>query len=230
MTTKKGRKKPATPTKAKRTPKAKAKEEEAADTRKFLINSDGECFRGPTTVQLQVCTAARLDRLYRGDREGAPSHEEIVAAWDQSAREKLDRNEYKLYKRLEDLAQINNGRFRVYGWIDKDDRQVVVLVTEFCWWVEDPVFWDRLERIVKDTKAGVVVLHESPHCDQRGKPDPETGKLVWRAGFNHGRPERQVELSWKLGPDDKVHDVVGRMMALSAATAEVWQQAGVGVC
>lgn len=115
----------------------------------------------------------------------------------------------------------NSGRWRVYGRIAKNNTKQVVVVTEFQGLLGDESLWRKINKV--KTGARLWVMDESLNRDT-------TYRFIGGDSYgpNHGKMERQVELSWrieKLSPGGLL-DLVTK---LETATQELWKASGVGV-
>jgi hypothetical protein len=126
---------------------------------------------------------------------------------------------------------VDFGRFRSYAELRQDGSECIVVVTEFIGLVEDEPLWERIQRIRRDTEARLWVMDErnvrehSYRTDEQGEKIPGSD----RYGLDHGKLERQVELSWRV--EDKTSGEICQLLArLSEQTQEIWDEAGVGVC
>ena len=205
--------------------------------RVFIINNLGECYReypdsgGKSTYVMGDINVSEL-RVRLG-RE--PSEQDFTDEFHRLADERLDAHERALYRKVTELQQANNGRFRVYGWLTKAHegarpKRHMTLVTEFKHWTSDRPFWAKLRALAKQQKMTLRTIDRSQHLDQTGHHDPKTGKIVWKTGPDHGRMTRQVEMAMELPANVTLHGVIDRMMHLAYYTHELWCQAGVGVC
>ena len=87
----------------------------------------------------------------------------------------------------------------------------------------DEALWQKVNEVKRDTGAHLWVMDESLNRDT-------TYRFIGSDSYgpNHGKMERQVELSWrieKLSPGELL-DLVTK---LEATTQELWKASGVGV-
>lgn len=196
---------------------------------RVVMNSLGEFYRGDDCLCSSINLAELSERL--GKPVGyEPTEAEIEEEFDRRAREVLNAGELQLYRRVAALQRvISNSRFRVYGRRERR-RNSVILVSEFRDLVENRGTWALVKKVAKATEAKVWVMDESKCLDKSAKIDPVTQKRgPWRYGKNHGKMERQVELSWPIADDMRIHEVVGMMLVMAQETHELWKLCGMGV-
>jgi hypothetical protein len=184
-----------------------------------------------------VCVYARNDTR----DEAVRWFKAIEDEWDRRNRANLNANEYAFAQKVfgfQDVAE--GGRFRVYGEM-RDGGECIVLVTEFVGFTNDDETWQKILALKQTLKAHLWVMMTDKHLDKyypaRGEEGerktkervPGRGKGEnWFVGPNHGRMERQVELSWRIEgmtPDD----VVKLQKRIKRKTARLWREAGVCV-
>lgn len=208
----------------------------------FFVNSLGELMRHGQDLPLCGSINCRelAERLgfdwskvcqYRKPSECAEARRwfaAIDAEWETRYKAELSRKEYNFLKKVFAFQKaISDGsRFRVYGEIRKGKPRIIV-VTEFVGFVDDDAYWTRFDAIVKKLKAHVWIMSEDEHSDQcihdYGTPQEKTV-----TGVNHGRMERQVELSWRI-EKLTVPEVKALLVTIRNATRRLWKESGVGV-
>lgn len=120
------------------------------------------------------------------------------------------------------------GRFRAYGEL-RNRTENIVVVTEFKEFIDDELdFWEQLAELVRKIKAHYWVMDETTHNDH-STTDYGTPKQKEYYGPDHGRPTRQVELSWAV-QDLTIPQVKRLIERLKKQTQKLWRYAGVGVC
>jgi hypothetical protein len=206
----------------------------------FFVDSEGGAHRGHdylscSTLNLaDVARASGFDpaRICDYDNDTSRTAESrrwrkaLAEAWEEGYRAELTRREHRFlhtvhaYQRCADF-----GRFRVYGELRKG-RPRIVAVTEFCWWCDDGAFWQRLRAIARRFRAHVWVMDEREHLDHYWTLDEKSEEHF---GPDHGRPERQVELSWRI-ERLTVPELRALLRRLKRGTQGLWGQCGVGVC
>jgi len=140
-------------------------------------------------------------------------------------------SEFKpFFQKMEKCQElIHNERFRCYGEVSADGSHVMVLVTEFKHFITETEFWRKVEQVRIATNAHLWVIEESRNTDQNWRLQPD-GTTKYEEGFaaNHGRMERQVELSWRIEKlsYQQITELAGSM---AAATQELWEASGICV-
>lgn len=128
--------------------------------------------------------------------------------------------------RLQDV--VTDDRFRLYGELRRGGDECVVLVTEFRGFCGDDHFWLAFNDIAQSLQAHVWIMREEPHLDHSylnfGTPEQQD---VY--GPDHGRLERQVELSWRV-ETISVEALQELKVRIAAATEPFWKKYGVSVC
>ena len=93
----------------------------------------------------------------------------------------------------------HDGRFRTYGELRPDGSECIVLVTEFREFDSETEFWKQVEEVQAATKAHLWIMDEGYEIDHSWKSQYAKGNRVGeKLGPNHGRPYKQVELSWRI--------------------------------
>lgn len=213
-----------------------------ATTADFFVNSMGElCRNGSDISDLGSINIKDLAERLGFDwsvvcmyRKGKDKHAlarrwfaAIKAEWDSLYKGHLSRKEQHFRQKVEDIQTIcPEGRFRAYGEI-RNGKPRIVIVTEFIGFVDDDAYWTRFNRMVDDLKANVWIMSEDEHSDQvihnYGTPQQKT-----ITGKNHGRMERQVELSWRVEAKS-IPEVQELIRKISKRTYRLWKESGVGV-
>ncbi len=164
----------------------------------------------------------------------------VADEWDNLYKKHLKAFEYSFLKKVVSFQkEVNDSRFRVYGEICQDGEEIIVVVTEFAAFCDDEEFWTKLNELSKSSNAHVWVMREEPYLDRyypaRGEegeqvtdePCPGTGGY-WVRGKNHGRVERQVELSWRC-ESLSIEQLLKFVDQMTETTESIWKDAGVGV-
>ena len=157
----------------------------------------------------------------------------------------------RFVRRVWALQKLNDDRFRIYGRM-KGNTPSIILVIEFQWLLERLEVTRAIRELARNTKAKVWVMSEDEHLDSCGKStEAKSAKLVreeivaegrtlrndgkpdergyiWSTGPNHGKKERQVELSWEVY-GKTVSQIKQLRKRLTKYTDELWNQAGVSV-
>ncbi len=122
------------------------------------------------------------------------------------------------------------SRFRCYGEIRQSGEHCMVMVSEFRSWKDDDEFWKQLQTVIDLTEAHVWVMEDRKENQHYGSYTDEEGYHVRDSyGPNHDREYLQVELSWRI---EKMNyrQIEAFAERLTAATEQVWEESGVGVC
>lgn len=203
----------------------------------FFINSEGECSRNDVLISgsldmhevcqrygfnwSEVCHLMPEDNSDLAKRWRKANED----AWEDHYQTTFTKREYDFSKKVFEFMRLANfGRFRVYGEM-KDGKENIVVVTEFQAFVDQTDFWDRLKERAVQLHARIWIMREEPHMNQFKRRD----QMEWQYGPDHGRLERQVELSWQIQDKSPVafKRFLGRIRKL---TNELFTEQGVGVC
>jgi hypothetical protein len=224
----------------------------------FFITALGETLRGDeliisgvniAQVAREVLTGKELDRWTQGTRSASIKQRvdrAIAAEFRRIEREQLSPTELEFSRYIHKLQALNGGRFRLYGGILRG-RPWINLVTEFNAFIDEKSFWKTLMQIAKSLSAKTYVMHDGPHVDSSGYPagSPDLEKalqdgrklknggqvengIVWTTGPDHGRLERQVELSWPVYGKN-LREIKTMIRKISKATNDQWEHRGVSV-
>lgn len=223
--------------------------------RKFIINPLGECLRlkhgrmdeylmGSVNLT-EACQKHMTEETYqewrnRWDRmkdedeqefARLESLEEVCVAkeFEEQALQNLTSEEYAVYKYVIPLqTKFTNDRFRIYGGLYVDGRTWVVLATEFRTLVEHLDFWRDLQEVVRREDYSLDVMEESEEIEHWWT-NCDTPEEEEHFGPNHGKLVRQVEVSYSIPPMMADSDVRREIDRMTAATADLWNEAGVSV-
>jgi hypothetical protein len=206
-----------------------------ASTADLFVTALGKVVRRGACLpcgSLDLGTLAR-EKGFDGDRDGKEDaearrrHKAKQEAWERLLREQLTKREYfKLVSGFQE--NVDFGRFRVYGEL-RNGRPRVVVVTEFQQFCDNDDFWTRLNVAAKRLKARVWVMSEKQHVDHSWRITQSGKKYAERFGPDHGRKERQVELSWCIETLTTRH-LRAFVKKIADATSDIWKEGGVGVC
>lgn len=207
----------------------------------FFVSSMGELHRGREfMMEVNSLDAAELARrlgfdwnkvcLYvraNANAEARRWFAAIDAEWERLYRQHLTKKEHNFVKKVLSCQEcFSNDRFRVYGEIRKGTFRIVV-VTEFIGFIDEDDYWTRFNSMARKLKAHVWVMQERDHLNAWW--DVVDGKRTTEhIGENHGRTERQVELSWRI-ERLTVPEMKAFMVMLRNATQKLWNESGVGV-
>lgn len=218
----------------------------------FFVNSEGETSgeRGDNIGTIFLDELAARNGLHwhtvfhygRNDpRPAARAWHALVAAEEQRLfAEHLNPQEQAFVRKAAAFAsRADFGRWRVYGEIRPGGEECTVLVTEFQAFCDNDEMWAAVLACKEKTGAHLWVMRENPYQDKHypgragdretTEPAPNRGdNAKWFVGPDHGRTERQVELSWRIDgmtPDE----VTALIERLNAETEVIWPKAGVGV-
>ncbi len=123
-----------------------------------------------------------------------------------------------------------DGRFRTYGELRRNGSECIVLVTEFKEFDSETEFWKQVEIVQQRTNAHLWIMQEDYEIEHSWQSNDANGNRIGeKFGPNHGRPFKQIELSWRI--EAMTPALVVKLSELMAeATAPLWEAAGVGVC
>ena len=207
----------------------------------FFVSSMGELNRGREfMMEVNSFDAAQLARqlgfdwnkvcLYARANTNAEARRwlaAIDAEWERLYRQYLTRKERNFIKKVHSYQEcFSNDRFRVYGEIRKGKSRIVV-VTEFIGFIDDDDYWTRFNAMATKLKANVWIMQERDYLNS-GWDVVDGKKTTEHVGENHGRKERQVELSWRI-ERLTIPELKGMMVRFRNATQKLWNESGVGV-
>lgn len=215
-----------------------------ANVADFFVGSEGELAR--KGVYLSEVSSMNISDLanrlgfswekvcqYRTGKENAEARRWAKAQedeWERLYREHLTKKEYNFVRKVFEFQKnVDFGRFRVYAEIRKGHPRII-LCTEFIQFCDEDDFWTEFNTLAKALKANVWVMREAEHLDHSYRVNPDNNqKYDEHFGVNHGRMERQVELSWRVEkmPIAEFREV---LIGLRKQTQELWDLSGVGVC
>jgi len=168
------------------------------------------------------------------------------------AKSRMTVAEYDVYDKVFKFQELNGSRFRVYGGIT-GIKSWIVLVTEMRNFLSEKKFWNELKDIAAMSGAKIELMTEDTCLDKMGvQPGgkteddvrkklvadgrtlvndgkPDKGGWIWSTGPDHGRPQKQVELSWDILHMTDLQQVKTLIKQLSACTDKLWPVAGIGV-
>lgn len=217
----------------------------------LLVNPLGEVYRhkdclissvNVTEVAVKTLNPRQLQvwRRYQTTKPGWQKLDKLVQAgiereFDELARQRLTRRERSFYLRVSSLQKLNNDRFRIYGRLGADRRNIW-LVTEFIGLVGNRDLWKRIRKLVTTTRAVESrCMFQEPRMDLYWPPKLVPGETYvtcdgqhWAAGSTHGKLERQVEIRWDIARLSKLQ-VKSLLTWLKVETEELWKEAGVSV-
>jgi len=177
---------------------------------------DQGCQTDPTTALAFVSSCPEWfinDEVFEGRVEEAPE------------------NLQPFFQKMEEIQRaVLNGRFRTYGELRPDGSECIVLVTEFKEYDENPNFLEQVANIQQATNAHLWIMEENYEIEHSWRGTDEKGnRIEERFGPNHGKPYKQIELSWRV--EDKTPEQI-RLFAdqLAKNTESLWKSTGVGVC
>lgn len=209
----------------------------------FFVSSMGELNRGREfMMEVNSLDAAELARrlgfdwnkvcLYVRANSNAEARRwfaAIDAEWERLYRQNLTKKEHNLVKKVlsyqECVSEVYD-RFRVYGEL-RNGKHRIVVVTEFIGFIDDDDYWTRFNAMVKKLKASIWIMQERDYLNHWW--DLVDGKQTTEHfGENHGRMERQVELSWRI-ERLTIPEMKALMVRIRNATQKLWNESGVGV-
>lgn len=205
-----------------------------ATTAKIFVNALGEVWKNNQIVDLSIdlrelAEANNLDwnvvchYKHKDPSKQARQWRKLIEAKQEANLSDLEPHEKDFVKKVYGLqTRYETGRFRVYAEIRQNNEQAIVLVTEFQAFLENAEFWQNLDETAKNLKAHVWFMREEPHNDKFMK----FGDTEWQYGENHGKMERQVELSWRI-EDLNTRQITALRNKIKAATEQLQEQ---GVC
>lgn len=223
----------------------------------LFVASEGEVMREDDSVNLGSINLSDLAKEKGFDwqkvcRYNDPGEGEEAARWFKSIDEKWDElyaeylseEERRFVRKVHQFQSlVDFGRFRVYGEIKPGGEECIVVVTEFIGFCDDDAVWLNINAVKDKTQAHLWVMREEPHLHKYypangDEGERETDELLnmtdrpadakWFAGKNHGRMERQVELSWRI----EMMTTMGFkrfLRRIKRETDAIWPEAGVGI-
>lgn len=206
----------------------------------LFVNSEGEVFRRDQTVisSVNVTDVGRRhglteDQIIKG---GKKLDAAIAAEFERLRQKELSKRERKFVDHVDAVRDCTDfGRFRAYGQLNRRS-ELIVVCTEFIGIVEDKQLWANIEAMIEQTQAHYWVMSEEPNSEHSWRVYPDGHKKAGQKipgsdkyGKNHGKMERQVELSWQV-QDLSIPEVKRLLRKLRRQTDKVWPEAGVGVC
>jgi hypothetical protein len=207
----------------------------------LFINSGGEIFRGDELVISSVNMRYIADKYgvdalgARGTAAGEAVQDAVQAEFAALEIELLSPREVCFARKVKRITKLTDfGRFRAYGQLDYAGgvfSECIVVCTEFCTLVEDAAYWELVEQVVRDTQAHYWVMDERAHLDRSCRVDDAGGIIPGseRIGPDHGKLERQIELSWRV-ENLSMAEIVTLLQSKADETQPIWESAGVGVC
>jgi hypothetical protein len=137
-------------------------------------------------------------------------------------------DEYALVKKVWDLQEHNDSRFRIWGQTDTAGVSYIWLVTEFATLVTNKKMWRELIDLSRFLSGSVRNINKAPHCDHTyyHYGTPEQTEVF---GPDHGKMERQVEMYWNV-LTWKEREIIAQREEFAVRTQSLWDSYGVGVC
>lgn len=225
-----------------------------ARTASFFINSLGEMMRVTESIEgldsldirqladdkgfdwdrvCQYNSNWQLNETLSADQKDEASrwHKTIEDEWQRLQAEHLTPHENAFVNKVCELSRIvdesHGGRVRIYGQI-ADSKEMIVAVTEFIGFCDDDEFWTQFNQTVDRLDAFVWVMREEPCNEESSTLDENMNVVEKKFGPNHGRMERQVEVSFRVDYLTIEH-FRGFLEKLCKETQELWNKNGVNV-
>lgn len=196
-----------------------------AEQAALFVTSNGEVIREKDVLD---CSSVNLNEI--------PEGVSVEAEFERKRQKDLNQEELQFVNHVYMVQDcVDFGRFRAYGQLNNDGTETIVVCTEFIGLVEDDELWNEIKETVEKTNAHYWVMSEEPNLEHSWKvyqDGPNKGHKIPNSdnyGPNHGKVERQVELSWQV-QNLSVPYIKQLITKLKKQTESLWGKAGVGVC